>query len=86
MLFRSYQPNSYGPGIMDILDYKNTNKYKTIRTLAGHNNNTTGTNDGETSFTSTLLESTSAITTLTFTLNSGGNFKQYTSLALYGVK
>ena len=32
----------FGSGIMDFLDYKNTNKYKTIRSLSGFDNNGSG--------------------------------------------
>jgi hypothetical protein len=72
---------AYG-GIMDILDYSNTNKYKTCRVIEGYDNNTGG---GNIYFTSNLWMSTNAITSFTLTNNSG-NFPQYSSFALYGIK
>lgn len=80
-------PNTFGAGVMDILDYANTNKYKTIRALNGIDNN--GTYDGTyypyITFMSGLWQSTSAITGVSFTAQNG-NFKQYTTFALYGIK
>ena len=72
---------SSGPGvmIMDILDYSNTNKYKTFRNLSGADIN----GGGEIALQSGLWRSTSAITSITFT---GGTWNQYSSYALYGVK
>lgn len=72
-----------GAAIIDILDYKNTNKNKTIRTLAGVDNNGSGIVD----LTSGLWMNTAAITSITF--NSFGAtplFSQYSSFALYGIK
>jgi hypothetical protein len=69
--------------IMDFLDYSNTSKYKTIRSLNGHDENTVGRYS---SYASGVWMSTSAISTLTFTVAGGGNFVQYTNFALYGVK
>ena len=80
-------PNVYGTGVLDILDYANTSKYKTTRNLNGVDNN--GTYDGTyfpyIALASGLWQSTSAITSLTFTPNNG-IFKQYSSFALYGIK
>ena len=72
--------DQWGATIIDILDYSNTNKYKTVRTLSGFDNN--GTN-GEVNFDSNLWMSTSAINQVTLYLS---NFVQYSSFALYGVK
>ena len=66
--------------VIDILDYKDTNKYKTMRTLGGNDRNGTG----EVSLVSTLWMSTSAITSIK--IYAGVNWKQYTTLALYGIK
>lgn len=71
-----------GAGIVDILDYANTNKYKTIRALTGSDINGSG---GYVLFRSGLWQNTNAITSMTFT-NQSGNLKQYTQFALYGVK
>ena len=71
--------------VCDILDYGNTNKYKTIRTLGGYDNNTSSSGQSQILFSSDLWLSTSAITQLDLTLDSG-NFAQYSSFALYGIK
>jgi hypothetical protein len=34
--------NMFGPGVVDILDYSNTNKFKTIRSITGHDQNGSG--------------------------------------------
>ena len=73
--------NIFGPFIMDILDYANTSKYKTMRTLTGGDSN----GSGGVEFDSGLWMSTSAISTILFTAASG-TFTQYSSFALYGVK
>jgi len=74
--------------ILDILDYANTNKYKTVRNLNGFDSNNTGTNVGALQLSSGLWMSTSAITSIE--LSSGGSFNrgftQYTQFALYGIK
>jgi hypothetical protein len=72
---------SAGVGILDILDYKNTNKYKTTREINGWDGNTTGT-----VYTiSNVWMNSAAITSITFTLASG-NFATATKFALYGIK
>jgi hypothetical protein len=73
--------NNFGAAVIDILDYTNTNKYKTVRSLSGQDNN----GNGATTFASGLWLSTSAINALTLEGN-GSNFVQYTTAALYGVK
>jgi len=70
-----------GGSIIDILDYANTNKYKTIRSLQGSDAN----GSGLVLFRSGLWQSTSAITTLTFT-TANGVFSQHSSFALYGIR
>ncbi len=73
---------SYFSGsVIDILDYANTNKYKTIKTLNGSDAN----GSGAVQFRSGLWLSTSAINAITFS-TSAGNFNQYSTFALYGVK
>jgi hypothetical protein len=71
-----------GVGIIDILDYANTNKYKTLRALTGNDTNTPS-ND-EVRLTSGLWKNTSAITSITFT--STDNFTTDTKFALYGIR
>lgn len=72
---------SYGAAVMDILDYANTNKYKTVRTLAGTDRN----GSGEIHFGSNLFMSTSAISSISLYPESG-NWAQYSQIALYGIK
>ncbi len=70
------------PMIMDILDYKNTNKFKTCRMLTGNDSN--GTNTGYAQFNSGLWRSTSAITRIDLTMT--GTFSTTATFALYGIK
>jgi len=75
--------NIFGAGVIDILDYANTNKTKVARILSGDDLN----GSGIMSFTSTLLNSTSAITSITFgSVDGVGNIPQYSHFALYGIK
>ena len=71
----------FGSSVIDILDYTNTNKYKVVRIFAGVDMNTTG---GGVCLASGLWLSTSAINTIQFTTE--GNFQQYSSFSIYGVK
>jgi hypothetical protein len=67
--------------VVDILDYANASKYKTVRTLVGYDANGSGISELE----SSLWQSTSAVTQIDLTTD-GGNFAQYSSFALYGIK
>ena len=67
--------------VMDILDYANTNKYKTVRTLGGYDANGSGT----LTFRSGLWRNTNAITTIKIEPNTN-NYAQYSHFALYGIK
>ena len=73
--------NAFGSFVIDILDFKDTNKYKSVRTLVGNMQS----NYGQAFLTSGIWLSTNAITSLTFTSNNG-NFAQYSKFALYGIK
>jgi len=73
--------NIQGVIIIDILDYVNTNKYKTLRSLGGVDANTSG---GNLYFNSGLWMNTAAITNIV--LEPIASFQQYSSLALYGIK
>lgn len=78
-------------GISDFFDYTNTNKYKTVKTLIGWDNNASnpaGTAaSGRINLTSHLyLANTNAITSIRVDMYSGDYFRQYTQFALYGVK
>jgi len=78
----SQAANVYGAGITDILDYANTNKYKTSRTLGGFDDNSIG----QVSLQSGNWRSTSAVTSLRLTVGAGTLLSQYSSFALYGIK
>jgi hypothetical protein len=67
--------------IADILDYTNTNKYKTVRALSGAD----GNGSGQTKFASVNWRSTAAITSIYINADSS-TFNQYTTFALYGIK
>ena len=69
----------FGPLVLDILDYTNTNKNKVTRWLTGLENNTTASGIA---FESGLWLNTNAITTITFTQST----EQYSHFALYGIK
>ena len=71
----------FGAGVIDILDYANTNKYKTSRVLSGHDQN----GSGEIFFFSGLWLNTNAITSIKL-YSSGVNQIQYSQFALYAVK
>jgi hypothetical protein len=74
--------NTFSVMVLDILDYKDTNKKKTIRTLTAYEANT----DGQINLMSGLYNSTSAITSLVITTYSGTSYGQYSHFALYGIK
>jgi hypothetical protein len=77
--------NIFGTFIIDILDYTNTNKFKTSRSLIGATQNSTPTSHQFIGIGSGLWRNTNAISTITLTPNAG-NFLQYSSFALYGIK
>ena len=74
--------NMFGVGIIDILDYANTNKNKTIRNLGGADLN----GSGVVLLDSGLWMSTSAITQIDITSDSASTIQQYSQFALYGIK
>jgi hypothetical protein len=73
--------STYGVAIIDVLDYSNTNIYKTLRVLSGQDSNGSGGID----FTSGSWRNTAAISTVTVSL-SGSNYTTASSIALYGIK
>lgn len=75
--------SSFGTSIIDILDYANTNKYKTLRALSGQDMNTVS---GEVFFVSAAWMSTVAVSSITITPNTGTLFNEYSQFALYGIK
>lgn len=82
MPLNSTTASCFGANVFDILDYTNTNKYKTIRGLSGTDTNTT---TDYVQLTSGVWMSTSAVTSITLTSGSA-NFMQYSQFALYGIK
>ena len=75
--------NVFGTFVIDILDYTNTNKYKTTRMLSGISNNGSG---AETIWLfSGAWRNTNAITSIKLTPGTP-NFSEYTHFALYGIK
>ena len=71
----------FGAAVMDILDYANTNKYKTIRSLNGSDAN----GAGYMNFVSGLWQNTAAVTNIELFVATN-NMTQYSSFALYGIK
>lgn len=72
----------FGTTICDILDYTNTNKYKTMRSLSGGDNN----GNGEIYVFSSNWRNTNAITQIELALISGASFMTNSAFALYGIK
>ena len=77
------QANTFSGFIIDVLDYKETTKYKTLRFFSGYDLN----GSGEVRLGSSLWKSTNSINQITFYNGSGtGDFQQYTHFALYGIR
>jgi hypothetical protein len=72
----------YSAAVFDLLDYTNTNKYKTARSLAGVDKN----GSGALALNSNLWLSTSAVTSLSITFNGGFAIETGSQFALYGIK
>ena len=70
-----------GVAVIDILDYADTSKYKTVRSLNGSDNN----GSGYVLLRSGLWQSTSAITSINIYPNSG-TISANSTFALYGIK
>jgi len=71
--------------IIDIHDYASTTKYKTVRIFSGDEGNISNTSF-RVFLASGLWQSTSAITSLTFSTDAALNFTSATQVALYGIK
>ena len=79
--------SAFGGGVVDILDYANTNKYKTFRSLMGNDNNgTIAGSGGAVALASGNWRNTAAIDTITLNPVYGTLFNQNSTFALYGVK
>ena len=72
----------FAPTVVDILDYSNTNKYKTFRGLSGNDTNSLG----YIGLHSGLWMNSAAITSIKIFSTSPANWVQYSTFALYGVK
>jgi hypothetical protein len=78
--------NAPGVGVIDIFDYSNTNKFKTVRALAGVDvNGTVAGFGGAMQMVSGLLQSTNAISSFVITPQQAA-FQQGSVFALYGIK
>ena len=73
--------NVYTAHVVDILDYANSNKYKTVRAFGGQDNNGSGT----IFLSSGLWQITTAVSAITITANTA-NFSTASQFALYGIK
>jgi hypothetical protein len=73
--------NVFGVAIIDILDYADTSKYKTVRALSGEDEN----GAGFVGLYSGNWRSTAAVSTIKV-FPAGTNFRQYSHIALYGIK
>ena len=80
------QSNAFGSTIIDILDYANTSKYKTVRIITGQNSNGASTGSGISSFISGLWMNTNAITSILIRGDSALNISAKSVFTLYGIK
>jgi hypothetical protein len=71
-----------GVVIIDILDYANTNKFKTQRSLGGNDRNGAGYID----FSSGSWRNTNAVTSIDIKALYGTGFAQTSHIALYGIR
>lgn len=72
--------NSFGAMVIDVLDFSNTNKNKTVRTLMGAH-----WNSREIALVSGIVMTTNAITSISLGTNNGG-YATGCRFSLYGVK
>lgn len=68
--------------VIDILDYKDTNKFKTVRYVSGYDNN----GSGFMFFGSGNWRSTTAISTITLSAFGTAKFVEGSTFALYGIR
>jgi len=79
----SIAANAFGSSVIDVLDYKSSNKNKTIRSIYG--SSTTGTYPWN-GLTSGIWVNTSAITSISVLPVTGPNFVAGSRFSLYGIK
>ena len=82
MLGNSSTAQMFSVMVMDILDYANTNKNKTIRIFGGNDTNGAGIIQ----LVSGAWLNSSAVNSIQFAPVNGTLFLQYSSFALYGIK
>ena len=78
--------NAFGVGVIDILDYGNTTKNKTIRILTGSELNSYAAGNYFVGLNSGAWFSTSAIDRIKLYPNSAGNLAEFSQFALYGIQ
>jgi hypothetical protein len=74
--------SSFGVFIIDLLDYKNTNKYKTVRILCGADFN----GSGDAWLVSGLWQNSAAVTRIDIIASNSGSFVSGSHFALYGIR
>jgi hypothetical protein len=72
--------NCFGAGVIDILDYANTSKYKTMRSISGFDDSS----NGQSWLISGLWMSTNAVTSITISPTTSP-ILQYSTFQLYGI-
>lgn len=75
--------NFFSPVITDILDYRSTDKFKTIRSLSGYNTNSS---PGAAAFSSGNWRNTAPITSITFGSRYGSGLISGSRFSLYGIR
>jgi len=78
----SQAANTFGAGVIDILDYATNSKNKTIRSLAGWDDNTAG----NIHFNSALWINVNSINSIRIIAGGGTLLTQYSRFSLYGIK
>jgi len=78
--------NTFGKILADIVDYKNTSKFKVGKITTGFDDNASGDAKGRIWLISTLWRDTSAISSIYISSPYGGTLQQYSHFALYGIK
>jgi len=81
------QASTFAGLVVDLLDYQNTSKYKTVRSLAGFDDNNypaPANGKGNATLVSGVWLNTAAVNTIQF--YTPNNIAQYSSFALYGIK
>ena len=74
--------NTFGAAVLDILDYANTSKYKTVCALYGEDLN----GYGRVFLSSGSWQSFAPVSSIQITgSDGGGGFAQYSHIALYGI-